>query len=594
MNKLLFYARAFKVPLIVIIGLFFYLLFFILKFQTLAVVVALVTIPVGSFKLLKETLQDIRNKQFGLDYIAILAVTVSVATHEYLVGIILALMLASGRNLEEFGASLAKRSLTELSERIPHDVLVEERQESIKKAVTDVAIGEVIIVRKGEVVPLDGYLESESGVFDESSLTGEAFPADKFKGDILRSGIVNLEEVVRVKVFKEEKDSTYKQIVLLVARAQSEKAPLVRIANKYSLYFTFVTLGICIFSFLTHGTLESILAVLVVATPCPLILATPIALIGGMNAQAKKRIIIKKLASIEALARVDTVVFDKTGTITLGKPQVTGFEVLDKSYDPDSLLSSIVAIERNSLHPLAKAVVDFGSKAEKYLATNVKETIGKGIEGDVDGKVFTLKKVEGVSDGMQLGAYHNGNLIAVVKFSDEIKDESKSTIEKLKALRMHLKIFTGDKKEAALALVEKMKLDIEVRAELKPEDKQKGIEELKKSGATVAMVGDGINDAPALALSSVGIVFANEEKTAASEAADIVLLGGNFSSVLYSLLSARRTISIAKQSILAGIGMSIVCMIFASFGLIPPLLGSLIQEGIDVAVILNALRASRS
>lgn len=593
-DKIIYYIRNFITPVIVLAGLLLYLAFSYLSIHLLMFPLAITIIIIGSYKLVVETYEDIREGKFGLDYIAILAVIVSVATGEYVVGIILALMIASGRNLEEYGAKMAKRSLTELSERIPHDVMVEKATASEKKAVKDVTVGEVIIIRKGEVVPLDGEIISEESLFDEQSLTGEAFPVEKLHGDFIRSGVINVGTIARIKVLREQKNSSYSKIIEIVERAQSAKAPLVRLADKYSVYFTIVTFVIAAFSFMLHGTLESILAVLVVATPCPLILATPIALLGGMNAQARKRIIIKHLSSLESLSRVDTVVFDKTGTITLGKPKVSEFKLHTEDLEKERALAIAVAIERNSLHPLASAVVEYGKSAPRIPVLKVRETIGKGIQGSIDGKDYILKKTEVDTETMEIGLYQNEVLLASFIFEDEVKTESRSIIKKLKTMKMNLFIFTGDKLQTTQKLVEKLQIDMKVRAQLKPEDKQKGIEELKKNGAIVAMVGDGINDAPALALSDVGMVFANEEKTAASEASDIVLLGGNFSSVLYSLLSARRTISIAKQSIVAGIGMSVVCMILASFGLISPILGAMIQEAIDVAVILNALRASKS
>jgi len=583
--KLLFLARSFTIPLIVVVGLFLYLI-------TQIPVVAYISILLGSYKLIVETFQDIKNKQFGLDYIAILAVLVSLITHEYLVGIILGLMLATGRNLEEFAARSARKSLSSLADRIPHEVSVEIDMKIIKKDVSSVKVGEVILVRKGEVIPLDGLLLSSSGVVDESTLTGEAFPVDKYEGDIVRSGILNLDSVIRIKVTKEEKDSTYKKIVLLVERAQSEKAPLVRLADKYSLYFTLITLVISAIAYILHPGLESILAVLVVATPCPLILATPIALIGGMNAQAKRRIIIKKLSSIEVLSRVDTIVFDKTGTLTLGKPVVTQFLCTNQE-NRKKYLAIAGAIERNSLHPLAKAVVEYSKNLPLISVSQVREIVGRGISGIVDNKTYILKKMENSNSEMRIGLFVGAKNLGEFVFEDQLKIESKNTINKLRDLQMTLKIFTGDRLTTAVALIKKIGIPIEIQADLSPEQKQKGIEQLKGEGKTIAMVGDGINDAPALALADVGMVFANEEQTAASEAADVVLLGGNFSSVLYSILSAKKTILIAKQSILWGIGLSILCMILAALGYIPPLAGSLIQEAIDVAVILNALRAAR-
>lgn len=593
-GKLNYFIRNFRLPLLVTLGLLLYIVLWLLNLQTPAIIVSILTIILGSYKLLIETLQDIKNRQFGLDYIALLAIIVSLVTHEYLVGMILALMIASGRNLEEYAASSAKRSLTELSERIPHDILVLVGSKSVSKPVRNVKVGEIIIVRKGEVIPLDGILFSELASVDESSLTGEALFVTKYKGETLRSGIINIQNVINVKVTKEEKNSSYHKIVELVERSQSEKAPLVRLADKYSIYFTVITLIISAIAFFLHGTLESILAVLVVATPCPLILATPVALIGGMNATAKKRIITKSLASIETLARVTTIIFDKTGTITLGKPTVSNFEIVDSNFSKKKLLPAISAIERNSLHPLAKAIVEFAQNAPHKVAYDVTEEIGKGIGGVVDGKKYSLQSMPNKGTEMRIGVYSREKLIAVINFSDELKNESKETLDKLKKLQLKLMILTGDKYEVAKELIQKLAVKIETKSELSPLGKQEEVSKLKKNGEIVAMVGDGINDAPALALSDVGMVFANEEKTASSEAADIVILGGDFSSVLYTLLSARRTVSIARQSIIAGIGMSIFCMIAASLGLIPPIIGALLQEGIDVAVILNALRASKA
>ncbi len=594
-SKFITITRAFIVPLIVLIGLVTYLFLVFTKQDFLALPIALVTIFLGSWELIKETYEDIRAKSFALDYIAILAVVVSLITHEYLVGIVIAFMLSTGRTLEDYGASSAKRTLTELASRIPHDVLKEVGEETKSTPVSEIKKGEVIIVRKGEVIPLDGILLSKNGLLDEASLTGEAYPVDKNEGDLIRSGTINLSSPLRIKVENDEENSSYKKIINLVQNAQKEKAPLVRLADKYSLWFTGITFIIASFAFLRIGTLESVLAVLVVATPCPLILATPIALIGGMNKSAKKRAIVKKLASIEVLSRVNTLVFDKTGTLTLGKPEVSKFEINDKSHEKAEILSIAHAIERNSLHPLAKAIVIFADGVDKNVhATDIHEMIGRGIEGKVNGKKYSLTKISNdKSPDMIIGMFLGQKLIASFTLEDQIKTDTKNIIEKLKNKGLAMVIFTGDKSEVAKRLIEKLDVEIDFKAEMKPEDKQIGIEELKKQNKVVAMVGDGINDAPALALADVGMVFSNEEQTAASEAADIVFLNGNFSSVLDSIQDANNTVRIAKQSIFWGIGLSIGAMILASFGLIPPVAGAIIQEAIDVAVIINALRASR-
>lgn len=595
-KKLLSIIVAFKLPIVVSFGLIFYIILVITKQTQISFVVALITIALGSYELFKEVYEDLKAKNLAIDYIAILAVIVALITQEYLVGIVIALMLSTGRTLEEYGANSAKKTLTSLAERIPHDALLEVDGQTQMTSVNQIKKGQTIVVRKGEVIPLDGILDSPNGVLDESSLTGEAYPVDKITGDIIRSGTINLSSPIRIKVTNDKESSSYTKIVNLVQKAQKEKAPLVRLADKYSVWFTVVTFIIAGFTYFRIGTLESILAVLVVATPCPLILATPIALIGGMNKSAKKRAIIKRLSSIEVLSRVNTIVFDKTGTITLGKPKVTTFEIKDSKLLESELLSIAGSIERNSLHPLAKAVVAYSEekKAKILRVEEVHEIIGKGIEAKIDGKDYSLTKVsDSNSPDMIIGLFQGNIHLASFTLEDQIKPETKKIVQSLKDKGFGMFIFTGDKYSVAKKLVEKLGIDIEFSAEMKPEDKQKGIEELKKQHKTTAMVGDGINDAPALALSEVGMVFSNEEQTAASEAADIVFLGGSFSSVIDTMQDAKNTIRIAKQSIFWGIGLSIGAMVLASFGYIPPIAGAIIQEGIDVAVIINALRTSR-
>lgn len=594
MNKFFKLFKYFQIPFFVLIGILAYILLSLLGFTFASKIVVFVTIFLGSYKLLEDTIKSILKKQLALDYIAILAIAISLLTKEYLVAAIIALMIASGRTLEEYGVSQAKNSLTRLIDRIPNTVSVWKNGEIVKKEnIAKMKVGEEILLRKGEVIGLDGILVSENGLADESSLTGEAYPIDKIKGDIVRSGTINIGNPIVLRVTKEASDSTYRKIIDMVKKAQGEKAPLVRLADKYSVFFTFLTLGIAGFTYLFTREVNSVLAVLVIATPCPLILATPIALMGGVNAAAKKRIIIKKLSNIEVLSRIKAVIFDKTGTITLGKPQVSSFEIFNKNYEKKNLLAIAEALERNSLHPLAKSIVNFAKnkKSPIFHAEKVKEIIGSGIEGTVNNKQYKLAKLK--EEGMAIGIYEEKNLLAVFKFADKIKSESKTILTILKNLGLELFIFTGDKKTNADKVAKEIGGGIIVKAECSPEDKKIGIETLRREGKATAMIGDGINDAPALAYADVGMVFSNDEQTAASEAADIVFLGGDFTLVLDSFKIAKRTIGIALGSIKWGIGLSIVGMVFAAFGFIPPILGAFLQEAIDVAVILNALRASR-
>lgn len=595
-TRFIILSRTFRIPVAIVVGMIMYLLLAFFKLSVPATVIIFISIFLGSYELLRETFISLWNRQFALDYIAILAIVVSILTREYLVAAVLALMISSGRTLEAYGVSQAKRSLSELVDRIPREVLRwEDGSVSKKVKIEEAHIKQQILVRKGEVIPLDGVLVSKSAEIDESTLTGEPYPVDKIVGDQLRSGTINAGQPIVITITREEKDSTYKKIIRLVQSAQEEKSPFVRLADRYSTVFTLVALAISLFAyFYSHENLATVLAVLTVATPCPLIIATPIALLGGVNASAKRRIIVKKIASLEVLSRIRVLVFDKTGTITIGKPRVIRFEKISKEHTEQEILGIAQAIERNSLHPLAKAVVEFASRRRvKVLhAENIEEKIGSGISASINGKRFTLAKLPDKT-GMASALSNGKRQIAVFYFEDEIKQESQEIIKKLSNRGLRLFVLTGDKKESAEKVVENLGSTITLQSELSPEQKLEEIKKLKKNKQVVAMIGDGINDAPALAAADVGLVFSNEEQTAASEAADIVLLGSSFGQVLDAYVISNRTIKIAMQSILWGIGLSIGAMVLASLGFIPPLFGAGLQEAIDVAVILNALRASR-
>ncbi|HET9946521.1 MAG TPA: heavy metal translocating P-type ATPase [Patescibacteria group bacterium] len=594
-KKIVIIMKAFQVPLLVLLGIPVYLFLQFLHLPLVAILIAILAMFLGSYDLVRETFSSLLKKQFALDYIAILAVVVAIITQQYVVGMVIALMSATGHKLEDYGASLAKESLTSLIDRLPQKAAVVKGDNTISVSLKDIVIGQKLLIRKGEVVGLDGKLISENALLDEASLTGEPYPVEKYEGDSIRSGVINSGNPFVIEVTKSLEDSTYSKIIELVKNAQEEKAPLIRIADQYSTYFTGITFIIAIAAFSHFHTLTSILAVLVVATPCPLILATPIALMGGVNAAAKKRVIVKKLASIESLAKINTLVFDKTGTITLGKPTVTAFSLEKKTIDEDLLLAIATAVERNSLHPLARAISTYAEKktSKRVKVESIKEEIGKGISGVYNKKTYMLSKLPNDQDTMAIGIFEGKTLLGIFTCEDEMKKQSKDVIESLKNLGLHLFIFTGDKLSVAQKLVAQLGIPIEIKAQLSPDDKEKEVGKLKSKKMAVAMVGDGINDAPALARADVGIVFSNQEQTAATDAADVVILGGNFSVVLETVLGSKRTITIAKQSIFWGIGMSIAAMIFAAWGLIPPLYGAILQEGIDVVVIINALRAAK-
>lgn len=596
MAKLGIIFTNFKIPLIVAGGILIYLFsHYYLQNDNISFAVVVLIVIIGSFDLLKDTLGSIIRREFALDYIAITAIVTALVAQQYLVAAVIVLMLSGGNALEKYGMLQAKQSLTALVDRIPNKIIRirhDNKEETI--AIEQIEVGDQIMVRKGEVVALDGILLTAQAEIDESSLTGEPYMMDKVEGDLIRSGTLNTGDVIKLKVAKSEKDSTYRKIVEMVREAQDQKAPLIRLADKYSAVFTLITFVIAGSAFYFTRDLQTVLAVLVIATPCPLILATPIALLGGMSKAAKSKIIIKNLGSLEVLSRVTTMIFDKTGTITLGRPEISALEILDQKYSSRKIYGIAEAIERNSLHPLAKAIVAEAKKLEVEMlhAENVKELLGKGISAEVEGEKYVIGKAK-VRDGMAIELRSNANTIAIFHLEDKVKDDSLGIIKTLEKAGMEMTIFTGDKQENAEKVAKSLGSGIAIKAECTPEDKKKGIHELKKAGKIVAMVGDGINDAPALAYADVGMVFSNEEHTAASEAADVVFLAGNLKSVTDALLIARRTIGIAMQSILIGIGVSTLGMVLAAFGFIPPVVGAFIQEGIDIFVIINALRTSR-
>lgn len=583
---------------------FFVLLSILFKFWTnlnptnyiIGNYILFVGIALGSWKLVIDSIKSIKNGSFTLDYVAILAIATGIYTENYLVASVIVLMMSGGNALENYAQAKAKNSLTKLRNRIPNKVqLVDKNGHTKIIEIERVKVGSLILLRKGEVVPLDGLLKDSFGQFDEASLTGEAYPASKKEGDVVRSGTLNVGEAVVIQSTSTNLNSTYSHIVKLVKEAENAKTPFIRLADKLSVSFTLLTLALATLTYFFTHDLNRVLAILVIATPCPLILAAPIALIGGMNAAAKDRIIFKKLAALEKLAKTEKMVFDKTGTITFGKPVLESTSIKQKGWSENQILSVLGALEKNSLHPFAKAIM--AQLKEKNIkartATEVKEKLGVGIVGKIDGKLFQVAGSKNSTES-NITLSENSNVIAILNFKDEIKPDSAKILAKLQKMSLELSVYTGDTKERALEFLKKLPKDIKLSANLSPRDKQKAVLTLRRQGYTVSMIGDGINDAPAIASADVGLVFSHQEHSAASEAADVVLLSGNFSSVLRVVKIAKNTMKIAKQSMYFGLGLSLGGMILAAFGFLTPIAGAIGQELIDLAVIFNALRARKS
>ena len=557
---------------------------------------ALVVVGLGTWPLVRRTFEALRQRRYALDYLALLAISAALAAGEFQVGAVIGLMLASGQALEDYGVRRAKSSLSMLSDRIPrHALVVADDELEQLVPVEEITVGSVVLVRHGEVLPLDGALLSERALVDESSLTGEPYLLEKARGDEVRSGTLNQGQPLRMRVCREARDATYRQILALVEAAQDSGAPIVRLADRYSMVFSGFAIALAATAWWWSGSLVRALAVLVVATPCPLILAVPIALMGGVNRAARDKIIVKRLAALEVLARVGYLMLDKTGTITVGRPELTAIE-LDpgQQFDANRVLAFTAAVERHSLHPIAKALVEAAQDASLPVlpVSDVVETVGSGVGACVDGHRVLVHGANAPRGEMRIACEVDGRAAATFVLEDHVKADARVIFQKILAQGVQVAIATGDRRTGAERIVSELGLPLDVQAECTPAFKLELIRRQQATGSVVGMVGDGINDAPALAQADVGLVFAHEARTASSEAADIVLLGGEMQQVWQALSIARQTVRVATQGILLGIGLSVAGMVAASIGLLPPLAGAFLQEGIDVLVIVNALRAA--
>lgn len=550
-------------------------------------------IAVGLFILLRNSVKKIGERQYSLDYIAILAMVVSLATDEFLAGAVIALMILVSEALESYSAREAEAALKKFVEKIPKTCDVQTARGLEHRDIHQIKEGDIIFVRPEEIIPLDGTLLSEHALMDEANLTGELEPQAYEKGRLVKSGLINLASSIELKVIGDFSRSTYQKIVDLVQEAKTHPARIVRLAERYNYGFTAVTLAMAGAAYIISRDPSRLLAVLVIATPCPLLIAAPVSFLGGLNKASKKNIIVKRPAALENLSQITTIFFDKTGTLTLGEPRLIKIDILAKGYTKDGLLAAAAAIELHSLHPLAKAVVRAGHERRipGRTAENVKEKIGEGISGTVRGKEFLLKKSQTPSsDGIAIDIVAGNKAVGRLIFEDQIKDGTRDLLKKLQ-LTYNVAILTGDTEENAERLFGH--LGVAIHAHCLPEDKFAIVKAAQSRHNKVMMVGDGLNDAPALALADVGVVFSGTENSASIEAAAVAILSRDVGRVASILSIANDSTRIARESILWGIGLSVVGMGFAALGFIPPVTGAILQEGIDATVIVNALRSAR-
>jgi heavy metal translocating P-type ATPase len=552
--------------------------------------------------------QDLRTGKYGIDILAATAIITSVILHEYWAGIIIVLMLTGGESLEDYAERRARLELDALLTRAPKQAHVLKGRKVIDVSIDQVNVGDKLIIKPGEVVPVDAVILEGSSSFDESSLTGESLPIDKRKGEDILSGALNLEGAITVRALHTAEDSQYEQIIKLVKAAASTESPFVRLTDRYSIPFTAISFAIAGTAWFISGDPVRFLQVIVVATPCPLLLAAPIALISGMSRAAKHGIIIKTGSALEKLASVKTIAFDKTGTLTHGTPTVSNVKTFG-GIKKDQLLSVAAALEQNSAHILAKAInqaaEDAGVRIPK--AKQLQEFPGHGAVARIGKDQIQLGRLNYlVESGVELpGSFDpksfkttatyvaiDSKLAGVISFKDEVRSESKSMLERLRRLGIkNIFMVTGDNKIAAETIGKQLGIS-KVVSEALPGDKVHELEAAQPR--PVAFVGDGVNDAPVLTAADGGLALGARGSTAASESADVVIMLDDVAHVAQGLEIARHTFSIARQAILIGISLSIVLQLVFFTGHFRPVLGAGLQEIVDVIVIFIALRAHGS
>jgi heavy metal translocating P-type ATPase len=608
-NKKIFLLKI-LLPAALLTSLFVSLLFFINHQEAAAHSLLLFTLLFGSIPLAYQILASFARQHFGIDVIAITAIISSALLQEYLVGIVVLLMLATGETLEFFAFQRARKEITELIAKAPTQAHKKEGSTLTDIPIDTVAIGDILIVHPGEIIPVDGVIENGETTIDESALTGESLPIEKRKYMHVMSGSVNQSGSIEIKALATSQNSQYEHIIRLVKEAQSNEAPFVRMADKYSARFTLITFGFAILAWFLSGDSLRVLAVLVVATPCPLILATPIAFASGISRAAKRGIMIKNGGALENLGNARSFVFDKTGTLTLGTPQV---QFVDAYGTPKTDVVRIAAsIEQFSAHIIAHSLTQYAKKHRLTLALpeHFEEIIGKGVSGNIDNTLYffgnlSFLESKGIPISNDMILKHETskdlgiiityladqkNILGDIHFSDIIRPEIKYLFQSLaKSGIEKIVMLTGDKEKVAKHIAELAGIT-EYRSGCLPEDKIKEIHKLKQSFSPVIMVGDGINDAPALIEASMGIAIGARGSTAASEASDVVITVNTLERVVEAFHIGKKVLTVARQGIFIGIGLSILLMFFAALGYIPPVLGAILQEIIDVITILNALR----
>ncbi|WP_169193728.1 heavy metal translocating P-type ATPase [Devosia sp. MC1541] len=559
--------------------------------------------------LLVEISRSLLKGEVGLDIVAALSMSAALFFGETLAAAVVALMYSGGTFLESFAEGRARREMSQLLSRVPRTATRHANGRLEDVPLDAIEPGDLLLIRQGDVAPADGAIASDGAVLDQSALTGESMPVRLSRGQDVMSGSTNAGEAFNLLVSRRASDSTYAGIVRLVEAAHTSKAPMARLADRYSLLFLLITVVLATSAWWFTGDPIRAVAVLVVATPCPLILAVPVALVAGLSRAAQFGVLIKGARPLEALASIRTLVLDKTGTLTDGRPQIVSLET-HGDFTQGELLFLAASLEQASKHPMARAIVTSARErgVELTVPDQVVEVPGEGLSGTVGGRTVVAGGVSFVA--ARIGAVApeesilgvgaalvsvaiDGKLAGRLVMADALRSGTPHLLAGLRSLGINrIMLATGDRHAVAQQITAGLDLDA-VHADLTPNMKVRLVQVERERHPPVMMVGDGVNDAPALAASDVGVAMGARGAAASSEAADVVLLVDHLDRLLPGIEIAQGARRIALQSVAAGISLSVLGMVAAAFGYLTPVQGALLQEAIDVAVILNALRALR-
>lgn len=604
------FLKLYWIPVLSLIGLATYLVFVRTHTSFAKDLPLIVVILTGGLPLLWDTVQSLRKKRFNVDIIAIASIFGGLLVGEYLPAAIIVLMMSGGEALERFALRRASGALASLLARSPRQANRWNGQEYEEVSVEAVQEGDQLLLKPGESVPVDAEVIEGTSDIDEALLTGESMPVAKVIGDEVLSGSINMTSPLTIRAIAPAEKSTFAKITQLVQEAQGKKADFQELADRFGSWFSVVVLIFVAVTWWLTKSSDLAYAVLVIATPCPLILATPIAVIAGIGRAAKLGIIVKSGRSLEALARARAVLFDKTGTLTRGQMSVEKIVIHTDEYAEPEILRVAAALEKYSNHVIARSILSEIKHRQLTVpeAYNLREIPAHGLLGDVEEKAVLVgndKLLESqkvsiaenptVRPGeVQLFVAIEGLHIATISLLDQVREESPTVIQKLKEYGIkEIVMLTGDRAEVAKKIAHQLGIH-HIEAGLLPADKLRAVERIvvkeHQSRRTVVMVGDGINDAPALERADIGVAIGKQGGEVAVEAADIVLLGEQLARLIDGIRIGRAVLRIASQGIWFGMGCSFIGMGAAALGYLPPLDGALLQEVIDVLVIFNALR----